>query len=122
MNEKQDRGKVRKTNAVPAIDPPRLAPWNGFDHNAGTRLAEMCRRIAEVLADDEWHDWRSLFDEIAPETMDLQEKTLDNGIRRMAARGDVHIWRKNEYVRSVRLAGRWQGYKEGTCPQCGQSS
>ncbi len=111
--------KPSSAKSIPAVDTPPLAPWNGFDHAATTRLAAMCRRLAEIVADDEWHDWRTLINEVAPEAMDLQDRTLERAIRQMAARGDLRIWRKNEYARSVRLAGRWQGYRKDICPECG---
>jgi hypothetical protein len=112
-------GSSRASVPIPALDTPPLKPWNEFDHEASAPYAELCRRLAEIVADDEWHDWNDLIADVAPETLGLADKTVQGAIRQMAARGDLRIWRKHQYRRAVRLTTRWQGYRSDYCSECG---
>ena len=112
-------GTSRTSTPIPALDTPPLKPWNDFDHEAASPYAGMCRRLAEIVADDEWHSWNELISDVLPENFDLKDETVESAIRQMATRGDLRIWRKHQYSRAVRLSTRWQGYRNDACPECG---
>jgi hypothetical protein len=87
-----------------------LIPWPGFDVNHPSRVGAACRQINELLADGDWHCWKSLQTLVAADH-DLQPATVRNLLYGMIRTGGIertgHYYnrRYRRDHRKVRLAG-----------------
>jgi hypothetical protein len=104
MTEHIDRSDVfRKVTAAPI-------PWPGFDIDHPSRVGAACRQINELLADGDWHPWKSIQTPVAADH-DLKPATVYNLLYGMVKVGGIERTgrcgrRGRRDHRRVRLAGR----------------
>lgn len=83
-----------------------LTPWPGFDPDHPSRVAAACRHIGELLADGDWHRWKSIVTPVAADH-DLQPATVSNLLRGMARMGGIERrgrYRRRHDAHEIRIA------------------
>jgi DNA-binding IclR family transcriptional regulator len=76
-----------------------LIPWPGFDVNHPSRVGAACRQINELLADGDWHPWKSIQTPVAADH-NLQPATVYNLLQGMIRTGGIE--RTGHYNRRYR--------------------
>lgn len=98
---------VRTDPAYPCQATPPIKPFNGFDIDGETDRAIATRIIAEILADDEWHTRRQIFDELEYE-LDWPDSLTRKLLGCLKSHGDI----RTDNVGNYRLTTRWRKYAD----------
>lgn len=88
----------------PALAPPPIMPWNGFDTTQENERNIAVEVIAEILQDDQWHLKTDVISEVLDEA-DLSATAVSKLLASLKSHGDI---RQNDD--HIRLTTRWQGW------------
>lgn len=97
-------GEATPPVAHPALEPPPILPWNGFDTSQINDRSLAVKLIAEILMDDEWHHREDVIAEVVYE-LELHASAVARLIYYLRIHGDVRA--DEEWLR---LTTRWRNW------------
>lgn len=103
-------GEATPPVAHPALEPPPILPWNGFDTDQTNDRSLAVKLIAEILMDDEWHHREDVINEVVYE-LELHPSAVSRLIYYLRIHGDI---RQDEEW--LRITTRWRNWSPQTEP------
>lgn len=88
----------------PALEPPPIVPWNGFDIDSEGDVPEAILLISEIVMDDEWHPKVAVVDEVVYE-LELPHERVRKLLNQLKAHGDIR-----QDGDEIRMTTRWKGW------------